>query len=171
MSNGAIDELRRRYRPANIRLLFIGESPPASGEFFYDDSSSVMLRAHTMKAFSNVLGLSFSSDRQFLNCFKSTGCYLDDITDVPVDKVSAEDRRSKLDIALPRFVERLNDTAPDIIVIMLKRLREPVERAIKKSDLCNPDIFVTPFAGFSWQDEYVAKLVDILQHAKSRDIL
>jgi hypothetical protein len=35
------ERLRRRYRPARVRLLFIGESPPASGRFFYRQDSGL----------------------------------------------------------------------------------------------------------------------------------
>ena len=35
------ERLRRQYRPEHIRLLFIGESPPASGRFFYRRDSGL----------------------------------------------------------------------------------------------------------------------------------
>jgi hypothetical protein len=35
------ERLRLRYRPVLIRLLFIGESPPASGRFFYRQDSGL----------------------------------------------------------------------------------------------------------------------------------
>jgi hypothetical protein len=40
------EELRRKYRPGRVRLLFIGESPPASGRFFYRRNSGLYLAEH-----------------------------------------------------------------------------------------------------------------------------
>ena len=37
----AREHLRRRYRPAHVDLLFIGEAPPASGRFFYQADSGL----------------------------------------------------------------------------------------------------------------------------------
>jgi hypothetical protein len=34
----ARERLRRHYPPARVRILFVGESPPASGRFFYQCS-------------------------------------------------------------------------------------------------------------------------------------
>jgi len=33
-----LDKLRLRYRPDKISVLFVGESPPAGGTFFYKSS-------------------------------------------------------------------------------------------------------------------------------------
>src|SRR5437763_6870777 len=32
--------LRREYEPENIKLIIVGESPPASGKYFYDRTGS-----------------------------------------------------------------------------------------------------------------------------------
>jgi len=41
----ARERLRKRYRPSPVRILFVGESPPASGRFFYQDFT-VLLQTH-----------------------------------------------------------------------------------------------------------------------------
>ncbi len=74
VNDSATERLRSSYRPDNVRLLLVGESPPAGGKFFYDDRSRVPLRTHTIKVFSDALNLSFNSDREFLNWFKKAGC-------------------------------------------------------------------------------------------------
>ena len=35
------ERLRQQFRPEAVRLLFIGESPPASGRFFYHGDSGL----------------------------------------------------------------------------------------------------------------------------------
>jgi hypothetical protein len=37
----ARERLRRRYRPDGVRILFVGEAPPASGRFFYQADSGL----------------------------------------------------------------------------------------------------------------------------------
>ncbi len=41
--------LRRRFRPSQIAVLLVGESPPAGDTFFYDGDSNLF--CHTWKAF------------------------------------------------------------------------------------------------------------------------
>ena len=48
------EELRRRYRPETVRALFVGESPPAGGTFFYAANSN--LYRFTEQAFRAALG-------------------------------------------------------------------------------------------------------------------
>src|SRR5437899_2982713 len=66
------ERLRRRYRPSEILLLFIGEARPASGRFFYRQDSG-LYRA-IRDAFCS-LDPSVTDDR-FLDIFQETGCYL-----------------------------------------------------------------------------------------------
>lgn len=40
-AQAARERLRRGYRPARVRILFVGESPPASGPFFYQADSGL----------------------------------------------------------------------------------------------------------------------------------
>ena len=73
----ATEELRQRFRPAQVRLLLIGESPPVGGSFFYMGNSN--LYRHTAEAFSLAYSRSFSSPQEFLDFFRGLGCYLDDL--------------------------------------------------------------------------------------------
>ena len=42
------EKIRISYKPENIKLLLVGESPPASGEFFYVKS---LMTVYTSRAF------------------------------------------------------------------------------------------------------------------------
>ena len=86
--SSATERLRSSYRPDNVRLLLVGESAPANGTFFYDDTDSVELRSRTMEAFSNALDTTFASDAEFLRLFKDAGCYLDDLCLTPVNDMA-----------------------------------------------------------------------------------
>ena len=65
-----VEQIRRHFRPDQIRLLFVGESPPDSGKFFYSGNSQM---AHYMK---RVLGRElFRGAKDFFAEFKASGCY------------------------------------------------------------------------------------------------
>lgn len=84
------ESLRRRYRPARLRLLFVGESPPASGRFFYQGDSG-LYRA-IRDAFRTVDAS--ITDESFLARFQASGCYLIDLCAEPVDHLDPQTRRA-----------------------------------------------------------------------------
>lgn len=83
--NPRIEVIRRKFKPAKIRILFIGESPPASGTFFYDGNSN--LAKYTQHAFENCFGTSVSQMSEFLRFFKEQGCFLDDLCLYPINDI------------------------------------------------------------------------------------
>jgi hypothetical protein len=66
--------LRQRYRPNQVRILFIGEAPPVSGRFFYQADSGLY------RAFRETFVAAFPSLQppEFLAEFRALGCYLVD---------------------------------------------------------------------------------------------
>ena len=122
------ERLRRRYRPAEIRLLFIGEAPPASGRFFYRQDSG-LYRA-VREAFATI-DPSVTDDR-FLTIFKASGCYLIDSCVEPVDHLDARSRRVAClasEQALGRQIGRLR---PQAIVVLLRSIHGIVQRAAER---------------------------------------
>src|SRR5947199_2008929 len=81
MTMPATESLRRRYRPADIRILFVGESPPAGGTFFYAANSNLYYA--TEAAFRQAVPDLLSGD--FLDDFRALGCFLDDLCLRPVN--------------------------------------------------------------------------------------
>jgi hypothetical protein len=70
--------LRRRYRPHHVRVLVIGESPPASGRSFYAANSGLYRAMHAV----------FENDRcddspAFLEAFRDAGWLLVDLCPHP----------------------------------------------------------------------------------------
>jgi hypothetical protein len=49
---GDIEALRDKYRPVPVKTMFVGESPPTNGTFFYADKSTAL-----RGAFTNVLAV------------------------------------------------------------------------------------------------------------------
>lgn len=62
-----IEIVRTKYRPERITTLFVGESPPANGDFFYHGNNAMTM--HMRRAFEQAFG---ASD-DFLEHFKRYG--------------------------------------------------------------------------------------------------
>src|SRR5690242_11432639 len=83
------ERLRRQYLPSRVRILFVGEAPPASGRFFYQADSGLYraLRATFNRAFPDMEGI------DFLKAFRDRGCYLVDLCGRPVDRLRPKSRK------------------------------------------------------------------------------
>jgi hypothetical protein len=92
-SSAANERLRRRYRPADVRVVFIAESPPAGDTFFYRANSK--LYHPTREAFVAAIPALRRHD-DFLGALKGLGCYLHDLSPRPVNHLDMNDpeRRS-----------------------------------------------------------------------------
>jgi hypothetical protein len=136
------ERLRRRYRPPMVRLLFIGESPPASARFFYQRDSG-LYRA-IRDAFR---GIDPSiADEGFLTDFQNRGCYLIDTCTDPVDRLDPKSRRAACvagEHSLSRSISRLQ---PSSIVTLLRSIQNNVRRAVALAGWSGP-ILEVPYPG------------------------
>ena len=73
---------RAHYRPERITTLFVGESAPYSGAFFYYGNSA--MTRHMQRAVESALG----ATSNFLESFKAYGWYLDDLVLTPVNHLT-----------------------------------------------------------------------------------
>jgi hypothetical protein len=127
---------RNKYKPDKVSILFIAESPPSSGGYFYREKAigKDHLFRETMKA------LEFwpidrpmrkgCDKRPMLKEFRSIGFFLMDTCDIPVDKLQSRQRRlSTLQgaLTLPRRVKPLD---PDRILIVKKTVFKPARQAL-----------------------------------------
>ena len=153
------ESIRQSYRPSKVRLLLIGESPPANQGFFYVTSA---MTKYTAQAFLKAHGTSFQSDDEFLSHFKDCGCFLDDLCHDPVDHLPREQREKCLQESVIGLSQRIKEMNPAVIVIILKKIETYVRVAILKSGL-NPPTFVLPFPGHGHQAKYKEQLIEIIQ--------
>lgn len=160
-----IEDIRESFRPKPIRLLLIGESPPASGKFFYRKSA---MTTFTSRAFEKTFNTTFSKTEDFLDYFKACNCYLDDLSHVPVDDKSAEQRERILIDSIPALSDRLQTYKPEVIAIALKKIEGHARKAIDKAILSCP-VYTLPFAGNGHQNKYIEELSNILgRHLKGK---
>jgi hypothetical protein len=146
----ARENLRRRYRPAHVHLLFIGEAPPASGRFFYQADSG-LYRA-IRGAF--VAALPDLREDDFLESFRTLNCYLVDLCGRPVDRLDTAQRkhaRTEGEIPLSRIVRRLQ---PKIIITVVRSIVANVIRAQQLSNWMGVHL-VLPYPG-RWKQHKAA---------------
>ncbi len=120
------DELRRKYRPENVGLLFIGEAPPASGKFFYQQDSG-LYRA-IREAFRAIRPS--ITDENFLSVFQESGCYLIDLCPRPVDHLDARTRRAACVASEASLCKAIVSLQARAIVTLLRSIRGNVARAV-----------------------------------------
>ena len=130
MSSSARERLRKYYRPDLVQILFVGESPPASGRFFYQADSG-LYRAVRDTFLSALPRL---QKTEFLDSFRSLGCYLVDLCGEPVNKMTPRDRRRTCRSGESRLARTIRAFRPKIIVTIVRSIRANVRRAQEQAD-------------------------------------
>jgi hypothetical protein len=119
------ERLRLSYRPARVRMLFVGESPPASGRFFYQADSGLYraMRDAFARALPNV------DKDDFLKQFQVLGCYLVDLCGKPVDRLNSKQRREACIHGEVRLARILKELSPGIVITVVRSIGPNVKRA------------------------------------------
>jgi hypothetical protein len=121
----ARESLRAAYRPQKVRMLLIGESPPASGRFFYNrDSGLYRALRDTFRLVDPSL-----ADQNFLAVFQRTGCYLVDACHQPADRMETGARRAACSAGESLLSRDIQSLRPEIIVTLLRSIAANVRRA------------------------------------------
>lgn len=154
-----IETLREKFWPDRTAVLLVGESPPASGAFFYDKSN---MTTFTQRAFEEAYGKRFESTEAFLAGFKAKGCFLDDLSHDPVDHLEKKEREGVLTESIDGLARRLTTADPDVVVIVLKKIAPFVRAAAAKAS-SRALIYELPFPGNGHQGKYMAGLTAILR--------
>jgi hypothetical protein len=154
------ERLRESFRPKRIRLLFVGEAPPASGRFFYSGNSG-LYRA-MREAFQAVDPR--ISDENFLLRFQAFGCYLTDLCQQPVDRLDVELRRRACVSSEASLAQRLAGLRPDRIAPVLRAIRNHVANAAARANW-QGEILELPYPGrwFHLRAEFVKALEPTLR--------
>lgn len=158
MSNIAYENLRNHYKPDKVEVLFVGESRPQGGTFFYQGDSA--LYRETKKAFDEF----FKEDIFALDSFKNWNCWLYDITENPVNGLDDHKREAEIQFNMPRLIDTIETLNPRTIIVCKKKFVEP---AIRNSSIMGnyfegESIFFLPFPGQGNQRKYREGLVKAL---------
>jgi hypothetical protein len=160
-------EMREAYRPERINAIFVLESPPKSGKYFYNPDGAV--GEQLFRAMMKFIKVEPPTKQDGLRAFKDQGFIVVDASYAPVNdfkgKAGDEAILREYD-SLPRDLDLLNPNkdVPLILVkanvykLLGKHLREAGFRVI------NNDIKI-PFPGSGRQKEFIDKLAAVVETA------
>ncbi len=158
---------RNKYIPENIRVIFVLESPPKSGKYFYNNDGRVSepLFAAMMKA----INCDARDKETGLQSFKKKGFIIVDATYVPVNNLNGKPRDEKILQNYQNLVEDLKNllSGNNIPLIFVKanicRLLEP---KLKKDgfNVLNNGVLI-PFPSCGQQGNFKEKLAFVLKKA------
>jgi hypothetical protein len=131
-----LESLRRSFRPRQITTLFVGESPPHGGTFFYKQDS---LLYHRMK---ESLGVNLN----FLPAFQAKGFFLDDLVLYPINQVRDPNERDQhRRKSVHALAQRMTEYKPLAVVALMRAIEPMVADAMRKAGLAQIPLYVTPF--------------------------
>ena len=155
------EEIRNLYRPDKIKILLVGESPPASEKFFYVEGGA--MTAFTRQAFKRAYHRSFPR-QEFLSDFQSLGCFLDDLCHSPVNRLKGHEREQALQDNIDSLADRIRHAAPEVVIAVFKKIGEYVRQAVRESGVPST-VYVLYAPGNGHQNKYIEGLSEILsQH-------
>jgi hypothetical protein len=145
------EKIRASYRPKRITTLFVGESAPYGGTFFYNQDSGLFREIRRV----------FQGKERFLEDFKRDGFYLDDLVLTPVNHLVTKNRRTLCRQAVTSFAERLKEYNPKAVVILLYSIRPMVLDAMSEAGLTY-EPYCTPYPGFGNQPRFRKAMAEII---------
>jgi hypothetical protein len=146
-----LEELRASYRPDRITTLFVGESAPASGRFFYSANSSLY---HAMRR-------AFGGETTFLEDFKTRGFYLDDLVREPVNKLARQERSRLRWASIDGLSERLTQYRPTAVVIVMRAIKPMIRDAMRKAGILY-EPFCAPHPAFGNWTRFHSAMTEII---------
>jgi hypothetical protein len=150
-----VEKARQNHRPTRITTLFVAESAPSGGTFFYYGNGH--LGRYLRRSVEEVL----AGDGGFLERFQSYGWYLDDLVLAPVNQLTPRDRRAAHLGAAQHLQRRIAEYRPLAIVCLLKSISAIVRAAASGAGFDGP-FFEVPFPGNGQQRRFHLQMIDII---------
>jgi len=154
-----LEKLRSSYRPRHITTLFVGESPPHSGAFFYKDDSQL---CHEMKK-------AFGDSASFLSEFQVNGFFLDDLVLYPINHMEGAERNEHRWKGVPSLAQRMKNYQPSTVIALMCAIKPMVIEAICKAGLSHVQLYVTPFPSHGNQKRFRAKMAEVMPKILNRE--
>ena len=151
--------LREKHKPARTRVLFIGESRPANGTFFFCGDSQ--LARYTCEAFGPEGG-PVQVMSSFLKHFQALGCFLVDLCPEPVNHLPPCQRRRAQKAGEPALATTLRELSPLAILVVMRAIAPSVARSAALAGADTTPRDVLPFPAQGHQRKYVGGLREIV---------
>ena len=150
-----IEATRARFRPERVMTLFVAESAPDSGKFFYFGNNPML--TDMQRAIEHSLG----EGGDILARFKAMGWYLDDLSLAPVNNLPKMERVAICRDAQRSLAERIAEYRPLAIVALLKRIEKNVNAAAISAGSDAPR-YAVPFSRHGNLTRFNAEMVRII---------
>ena len=157
-------KLRKRYLPSKLNLLFILESPPVSGNYFYDETGKTT--DPFFRAFMKLLSYSPTDKKDGLEYFKSNGYLIIDATYKQVNKLKGKIRDYTILSDYNRLIDDLENMCPEknapIILVKANICRMFDERLTERGfNILNKGV-VIPFPSHGQQKRFHLEMSKVL---------
>ena len=146
-----LEALRKSFGPSLITTLFVGESAPDSGKFFYSGDSSLF---YAMKR-------AFGNRETFLEDFKKKGFYLDDLVRTPINKLERRERSRRREEAVPELAKRLAEYKPKAVVVVMRAILPMVRQAMRMAGI-SYEPFCVPHPAFGNWTRFSNAMTEII---------
>lgn len=146
------EQLRQKYRPTPVKVVFVGESAPVNETFFYRGNSQAY--RYIRKA--------FGEPDDFLDAFMARGFFLDDLVLTPVNDLAQPDRKRQCEAAVPSLARRLAVYRPLVVISLMLSIEDMVEDAIDQARLHSTAHCSVPFPGTGQQNRFLDKMATII---------
>jgi hypothetical protein len=151
----SIEDARAYYRPKRITTLFVAESAPIGGTFFYYGNG------HLGRYLQRAVDCVVPGDGDFLDRFKSFGWYLDDLVLTPVNHLIPRERKAMRLGAQDSLSKRVNEYRPLAIVCLLRGISDVVHTAAASAGFTG-HVFDVPFPGNGQQRRFHEQMIEIV---------
>ena len=153
-----VEKIRSAFRPSRIDVLFVGESAPTGGTFFFKGDSSAF--REMQKAFGKHFGRALGDD-EFLAWFKKRSCFLDDLVLKPIDKEERKKRRDARQASVAGLASRIAAYQPKSVVAIAKSIDKHVKEALRLSGV-GADYHCVSFPGNGQQGNFQIEMEVLL---------
>lgn len=156
------DELRERYRPAQVSILLIAESPPDPGagerRFFYSPTLSYdnLYRGVAEAVYGTNADVDVANKPSVLARLRDDGFWLIDAVEHPINKVSTSARRSAILTGVPRLIDRCRELCPSRgVIICHGKVYEAAAPALRSEGVRILHDGPLPFPLGNWRAQFV----------------
>jgi len=158
--------LRKKYLPSKLNLLFILESPPVSGKYFYDETGKTT--EPLFRAMMKFLSYRPTDKKDGLEHFKSNGYFLVVATYKQVNKLKGKIRDYTILSDYSSLIEDLETLSPKknvpIILVKANICRMFDERLTERGfNILNKGV-VIPFPTYGQQKRFHLEISKVLAH-------
>jgi hypothetical protein len=151
-----VEAIRADFLPERVTTLFVGESAPFSGDFFYVGNTHMV--QHMRSAVERSLG---KGSGDFLERFKALGWYLDDLVLEPVNHLSKSERLAKCREAQQSLADRIAKYRPQAIVSLLLFIKPFVDGAAIEANSA-ASRYAVRFPGMGQQKRFIDEMANLV---------